>query len=76
MCFPFSDVRIGAVHGKASSRSDSSSRGSGAPSGTFAHTISNSVAPPRGSTSVTIGPPPRIDVRLPAPPDGANAWNV
>ena len=29
-----------------------------------------------GRTKVDNGPPPRIDVRLPAPPEGANCCNV
>ena len=75
--WPFSDVRVGRSQGSAASASPAAS---GRPGRTFAKTSRHSedCAPSssRGRTSVTSGPPPRMEVRLPAPPEGANVWSV
>ena len=50
--------------------------GGSSPEGTLAHNPCHSVAGRSGITSVVSGPPPRTDVRCPAPPAGAMVCSV
>ena len=68
-----SEVNVGASHGNTRARSAASG---GAPQGTFAQSKCQSDVFRPGIASVVSGPPPRRPVRFPAPPAGAQAWNV